>query len=78
MSLLNHEQSVSVLEGGILIGPILRLLRRTAENASHCISDVEEAAIPVRQRGLADSYIGTGAAETGRYDIITSRIADAL
>ena len=78
MSLLNDEKSVSVLEGGTLIGPILRLSRRTTEDASHCISDLDEVALPVRQRGLTDSYIGIGATEMGRYNIITSRIADAL
>ena len=59
MSLLNDEQSVLVLEGGTLMGPILRLSRRTIENASRCISDVDEAVLPVRQRGFAGSHIGT-------------------
>ena len=34
MSLLNDEQSVLVLEGGTLMGQILRLLRQITENAS--------------------------------------------
>ena len=34
MRLLNDEQSVSVLEGGTLMGPILRLSKRITENAS--------------------------------------------
>ena len=48
MRLLNDEQSVLVLEGGTLMGPILRLSRRAIENASRCISDVDEAVLPVR------------------------------
>ena len=60
MSLLNDELNVSVLEGRTLMGPVLRLVtRRTTENASRCISDVDEAVLPVRQRGLVGSHIGT-------------------
>ena len=57
MGLLNYELNVSVQEGGTLMGPVLRLVtRRTTENASRCISDVE-AVLPVRQQGLAGSHI---------------------
>ena len=34
MSLLDDERSVLVLEGGTLMGPILRLSKRIMENAS--------------------------------------------
>ena len=34
MSLFNDEQSVLVMEGGTLMGQILRLLRQITENAS--------------------------------------------
>ena len=64
MSLLNDELNVSVLEGGTLMGLVLRLvMRRTTENASRCISDVDEMVLPVRQRGPAGSHIGTVAVE---------------
>ena len=64
MSLLNDELNVPALEGGTLMGPVLRLVtRRTTENASRCISDVE-AVLPVRQKGLAGSHIGTVVVET--------------
>ena len=65
MSLLNDELNVSVLEGGTLMGLVLRLvMRRTTENASRCISDVDETMLPVRQQGLAGSHIGTVVVET--------------
>ena len=57
MSLLNDELNVSVLEGGTLMGLIPRLV--TTENASRCISDVDEAVLPVRQQGLAGSHART-------------------
>ena len=60
MSLLNDELNVSVLEGGTLMGPVLRLVtRRATWDASCCIPDVDETVLPVRQRGLAGSHIGT-------------------
>ena len=65
MSLLNDELNSPVLEGGTLMGPVLRLvIRRTTENASRCISDVDEAVLPVRQQGLAGSHTGTVVVET--------------
>ena len=61
--LLNDELNVLVLEGGTLTGPALRpVTRRTTENASCCISlfsDVDEAVLSIRQRGLVGSHIGT-------------------
>ena len=60
MSLLNDELNVSVLEGRTLMGLVLRLVMRgITENASRCISDVDEMVLPVRQRGLAGSHFGT-------------------
>ena len=60
MSLLNDELNVSVLEGRTLMGLVLKLvMRRTTENASRCTSDIDEAVLPVRQRGFAGSHIGT-------------------
>ena len=59
MSLPNGEQSVLVLEGGTLAGSTLRLSRQTMQNASRRISDIYESVLPVRQRGLAGSHIGT-------------------
>ena len=57
MSVLNDELNVSVLEGGTLMGPVLRLVaRRTTENANCCISDVDEAALPVTQWGLIGTH----------------------
>ena len=64
MSLLNDELNVSVQEGGTLMGPVLRLVvRRTIENASCCITDIDEMVLPVRQQGLAGSHIGTAVVE---------------
>ena len=64
MSLLNDELNVSVLEGRTLMGLLLRLVtRRATWDASCCIPDVEETVLPVRQRGLAGSHIGTGVME---------------
>ena len=60
MSLLNDELNALVQVGGTLMGPVLRLVtRRTTENASRCISDVDETVLPVRLQGLAGSHIGT-------------------
>ena len=65
MSLLNDELNVSVLEGGTLMGPVLRLVtRRATKDASCCISDVDETVLHVRQRGLAGSHVDTGVADT--------------
>ena len=64
MRLLNDEQSVSVLEGGALAWSTFRLSRRTMQNASRRISDVDEAVLPVRQQGLAGSHTGTVVVET--------------
>ena len=65
MSLLNDELNALVQVGGTLMGPVLRLVtRRTTENASRCISDVDETVLPVGQRGLAGSHIGTVVVET--------------
>ena len=65
MSLLNDELNVLIQKGGTLMGPVLRLVtRRTTENASRCITDVDETVLPVRQQGLAGSHIGTVVVET--------------
>ena len=65
MSLLNDELNVSVLEGGTLMGPVLRLVtRRATKDASCCISDIDETVLPVRKQGLAGSHIGTVVVET--------------
>ena len=65
MILLNDEPNVSVLKSRTLMGPVLRLVtRRTTENVSRCITDVDETVLPVRKQGLADSHIGTVVVET--------------
>ena len=65
MSLLNDELNAPVLECGTQMGPILRLVvRQATEIASRCISDVDEVVLPVRQRGIVGSHIGTGVVET--------------
>ena len=77
MSLLNDELNVLVLEGGTLMGLIL-ITRRTTENASRCISDVDRSGVTcqtTRTYGLTHWHSCGG---DGRYDIITSRISDAL